>query len=90
MINHSVCVVTMDSGILHLAGTTDAWIVQLGSSIHPEFRAPYRQGSQDYKYRYVKGTCNLHCASDMKYYLRDWEVGYDGGTPIQSVPLIDS
>jgi|694.fasta_scaffold42219_6 autotransporter strand-loop-strand O-heptosyltransferase len=90
IINGAACVATMDSGILHLAGTTDTWIVQLGSSIHPEFRAPYRLGRQDYKYTYVAGGCNLFCASNMKYYLRDWEVGYNGGTPIQSVPLIDS
>lgn len=75
------CVVTMDSGILHLAGTTDTYILQLGSSIKPEYRAPYRKGSQSYKYEYINGKCNLHCASDLKYSLRDW--GH-----IQSVTLI--
>ena len=90
VINKAACVVTMDSGILHLAGTTDTWIVQLGSSIDPAFRAPYRKGNQSYKYEYVGGSCKLFCASNMKYYLRDWENGYDGGTPIQSVPLIDT
>jgi hypothetical protein len=80
----------MDSGLLHLAGTTDAEIIQLGSSINPEFRAPYRNGSQSYRYHYVKGPCNLFCASNLKYSLRDWEYGYSGGTPIQSVPLIDT
>lgn len=90
VIDKSACVVTMDSGILHLAGTTDTWIIQLGSSIDPEFRAPYRKGSQKYKYEHVGGSCNIFCASNMKYYLRDWEHGYDGGTPIQSVTLLDS
>lgn len=90
VISNSVCVVTMDSGILHLAGTTDTNIIQLGSSIDPEYRAPYRNGSQEYKYEYVGGGCKLFCASNMKYYLRDWANGYDGGTPIQSVPLIDT
>jgi autotransporter strand-loop-strand O-heptosyltransferase len=90
VINKAACVVTMDSGILHLAGTTDAWIVQLGSSIDPEFRAPYRMGSQSYKYEHVGGSCNIFCASNMKYYLRDWEHGYDGATPIQSVTLLDT
>jgi hypothetical protein len=33
ILNKSTCVVTMDSGILHLAGTTDTHILQLGSSI---------------------------------------------------------
>lgn len=90
IINKAKCVVTMDSGILHLAGTTDTHIVQLGSSIHPEFRAPYRHGKQSYKYSYVAGGCNLFCASNMKYSLRDWEFGYNGGTPLQSVTLIDT
>lgn len=90
VINKSVCVATMDSGILHLAGTTDTHIIQLGSSIDPEYRAPYRNGSQEYKYKYVGGECKLFCASNMKYSLRDWDNGYNGGTPIQSVTLIDT
>ena len=81
ILNKSICVVTMDSGVLHLAGTTNTYIVQLGSSIKPEYRAPYRNGSQGYKYSYVPGECKLHCASDLKYSLRDWE-------SIQSVTLI--
>lgn len=72
LINNSSCFVTMDSGLLHLAGTTDAEILQLGSSIDPEFRSPYRNGSQEYKYHYVSGGCGLHCASDMKYGVREW------------------
>jgi ADP-heptose:LPS heptosyltransferase len=71
LINNSMCFVTMDSGLLHLAGTTDAEIIQLGSSINPEFRVPYRNGSQEYKYHYVRGGCGLHCASDMKYGVRE-------------------
>lgn len=83
IINDAECVVTMDSGILHLSGTTDTHIIQLGSSINPRFRAPYRYGSQDYKYSYVSGACQIHCASDLYYSLRDW------GT-IQSVTLINT
>jgi hypothetical protein len=68
MMNHqAMCVVTMDSGILHVAGTTDVNLIQLGSSIDPKLRAPYRQGSQAYKYQYVKGSCDLFCSSNMKY-----------------------
>lgn len=66
------CFITMDSGLLHLAGTTDCEILQLGSSINPEFRAPYRNGSQEYKYHYVRGGCGLNCASDMKHGVREW------------------
>lgn len=43
ILNNAKCVVTMDSGVLHLAGTTDTHIIQLGSSIHPYYRAPYRK-----------------------------------------------
>lgn len=72
LMNKCSCFVTMDSGLLHLAGTTDCEILQLGSSINPEFRSPYRHGSQEYKYHYVNGGCELHCASDMKYGVREW------------------
>lgn len=72
LISKSICFITMDSGLLHLAGTTDADIIQLGSSINPEFRAPYRNGGQTYKYHYIRGTCPLMCASDMKYGVKEW------------------
>jgi FkbM family methyltransferase len=71
--------ITMDSGLLHLAGTTDTHIIMLGSSIHPKFRMPYRNDTQDYKMSYVKGPCDIFCASNMKYSLKEWG-------SIQSVP----
>lgn len=83
ILNESRCVITMDSGVLHLAGTTDSHIIQLGSSINPRFRAPYRFSSQEYKYSYVPGSCLIHCASDLSYSLRDWG-------NIQSVTLINT
>jgi autotransporter strand-loop-strand O-heptosyltransferase len=90
IINNASAVVTMDSGILHLAGTTETHIIQLGSSINPFYRAPYRKGGQDYRYSHIAGSCNLFCASNMRYYLRDWEFGYSGATPLQNIPLIDT
>jgi ADP-heptose:LPS heptosyltransferase len=72
IINHAMAVVTMDSGILHIAGCTDTWIIQLGSSIDPIFRTPYRNGSQSYKYDYVFGSCRINCASNMKYGIKQW------------------
>jgi ADP-heptose:LPS heptosyltransferase len=66
LLNESLCVITMDSGILHFAGTTDTYIIQLGSSINNKLRAPYRNGSQDYKYKYISGPCGIFCASNMK------------------------
>jgi len=71
MMNHRAkAVVTMDSGILHIAGTTDVEIIQLGSSIDPKLRAPYRKGSQNYKYKYIAGGCGLFCSSNMAYNVR--------------------
>jgi len=70
ILNKSTVVITMDSGILHLAGMTDAAIIQLGSSIDPRFRAPYRNNRQNYKYKYISGDCKLLCASDMTYYMK--------------------
>ena len=70
VINKSEMIITMDSGILHLAGTTNTHILQLGSSVEPRLRAPYRNGNQKYKYSYVLGDCNKFCCSDMKYCIR--------------------
>ena len=72
VINGSECLITMDSGPLHLAGTTDVEIIQLGSAINPKFRAPYRHGSQDYKYHYLGGTCDLFCNSNLFYNVKEW------------------
>lgn len=70
VLNKSDMVITMDSGILHLAGTTDTYIIQLGSSIDPRLRAPYRKDTQDYKYSYILGDCHIFCSSNMKYNIR--------------------
>ena len=69
LINNAAVVITMDSGILHLAGTTETPILELGSPINPEFRRPYRKTS---KHIYVRGGCGLHCSSNMKYALEYW------------------
>lgn len=71
MNNEASAIVTMDTGILHLAGTTDINIIQLGSSIHPKYRAPYRKGTQNYKYAYVAGSCTKFCSSNMKYGVKE-------------------
>jgi FkbM family methyltransferase len=72
VINRSQCLITMDSGPLHLAGTTDVEIIQLGSAINPKLRAPYRNGRQDYKYHYLEGTCDLFCNSNLFYNIKEW------------------
>jgi len=72
LMQKSICTVTMDSGMLHLAGTTDANIIQLGSSVHWKLRAPFRNGSQEYKFHYIDGDCKIACASDMRYGVKEW------------------
>ena len=80
MMNHKArAIITMDSGLLHIAGTTDVNIIQLGSSIDPKLRAPYRKGTQDYKYTYVGGGCDIFCSSNMKYNVKEHRT-------IQAVP----
>jgi len=74
-INNSIATITIDSGILHLAGTTDTNIITLGSPTHPYYRLPYRNGSQDYKQYYVKGSCDIFCQSDLKYHAPDYTLG---------------
>lgn len=73
LINSAKMLVTSDSGPLHLAGTTDTWIIQLGSARNPEFSAPYRNGSQDHKYIHVGGECNLFCINNLKYTVKEWK-----------------
>jgi len=81
LINKAMCFVTMDSGLLHLAGTTKTPIIHLGSSIKPEFRMPYRFGNHQSRclvqnnklvYYYIRGMCGLECGSDMKYGVKQW------------------
>lgn len=71
-INNSVATITTDSGILHLAGTTDTNIIVLGSPIDPWYRMPYRNGTQDYKQKFVSGECKIFCQSDLKYNAPDY------------------
>lgn len=66
-INNSVATITMDSSILHLAGTTDTQIIVLGTPTNPFYRLPYRKGSQSYKQTFVSGGCTIFCQSDLKY-----------------------
>lgn len=69
ILSHAGCVFTVDSGLLHLAATTDAPIVQIGSSIHPAYRKVIRPV---FKYQYVGGECTKFCASDMSYGVKEW------------------
>ena len=71
IINRAEKFITMDTGLLHLAGCTNTEIVQLGSSINYKFRAPFRMGSQEYRYTYVGGDCDIFCASDLKYAVKE-------------------
>jgi len=72
LMQKSIATVTMDSGMLHLAGTTDCELIHLGSSVDWRLRAPFRKGTQQYKYHYVDGDCKIACASDMRYGVKEW------------------
>jgi len=72
IINGASCIITSDSGPLHLAGTTDTRIIQLGSAIDWRFRAPYRKGTQKYKYEHIGGSCQLFCNSNLFYNVQGW------------------
>lgn len=72
LLNNAKLFITFDSGLLHLAGTTDTFILQLGSAKDPRFSSPYRKGSRNYKYMYIKGNCDLFCTNNMKYGIKEW------------------
>jgi len=72
VISKSSVLITMDTGPLHIAGCTDTHILQLGSATHPLLRIPYRNNTQNYKYDFVGGSCNIFCNSDLKYNVREW------------------
>ena len=72
VINDSHMLITMDTGPMHIAGLTDTHILQIGGAQHPSFRAPYRKGSQSYKYTFVGGSCNIFCNTDLKYNIKEW------------------
>jgi len=70
ILNKSDALITFDTGIFIFAGSTDTFIIQLGSPGFPIFHAPYRNGSPDYKFEHIGGECELACYSDPKYTLQ--------------------
>lgn len=72
VINGSQCIVTMDSGPLHLASCTDAHIIQLGSAINPTFKRFYRNGDWKHKYHFLGGACTLFCNTNLFYNVKEW------------------
>lgn len=72
LINDAKLFISFDTGPLHLAGTTNADILHLGSAKDPRLIAPYRNGRQDYKYKYLKGSCDIYCTNNLKYSIKEW------------------
>ena len=72
VINNSTILITMCSGAMNIGGCTDTHILQVGSAQNPLLRAPYRKGSQDYKYHFVGGSCNIFCNMDLRYNVLEW------------------
>ena len=72
VINGSQCIITMDSGPLHLASCTDTHIIQLGSAINPAFKRFYRNGDWKHKYHFLGGSFQLFCNTNLFYNVREW------------------
>jgi FkbM family methyltransferase len=72
VIDGAECLVTMDSGPLHLASCTDTHIIQLGSAINPAFKRFYRRGDWKYKYHFLGGSCGLFCNTNLSYNVKVW------------------
>lgn len=75
VISNCEVVITTNSGLLPFVGTTDSNLIQIGGAIDPYYRTPYRNGSQNYKHKFVGGSCKIFCQSDLKY-------NYDGKNKI--------
>lgn len=82
IIKNGKILISMDSGPMHIAGCTDTHILQIGSAIHPLLRIPYRNNTQNYKYSFVGGSCNLFCNSNLKYNVKEW--GHINAVPPQT------
>lgn len=54
LVSVSRCFVANDSGMIHVAGTTDTKIVGLFTTAKGEYRMPYRQGQMGYNCRILK------------------------------------
>ena len=67
IIKNAEACITMNTGIVHLAGCTDTRIICIGSSINPYWYAPYRKGTQSHKFLHVNGECLAFCASNAKW-----------------------
>jgi len=72
ILNNAFALISVDSGPIHLAGTTDVNIIQIGASTRYEKTAPYRKGTQNYKFHHVGGECKIFCATDIKYSVKEW------------------
>ncbi len=73
ILNGAQLFISLDSGPIHLAATTDTHIIQIGSAQDPRLSMPFRHGVQNYKFTYIKGTCDIFCTSNLKYSVKEWD-----------------
>ena len=71
VLNNAFGLISFDSGPIHLAGCTDTNIFQIGSSIRWEKTAPYRKGTQLYKFHFIGSDCKIFCGTDPKYSVKE-------------------
>ena len=69
VINQSSAFVSFDTGMYILAGTTKAQIFLINSYFEPHWHKPFRNGSYDYKFDVIEGSCSEKCMSNFKYYI---------------------
>lgn len=72
VINDAKILITMCSGAMNIGGCTDTHILQIGSAQNPLLRIPYRKNTQNYKYDFVGGSCNIFCNMDLRYSVKEW------------------
>jgi ADP-heptose:LPS heptosyltransferase len=71
IINQSSAFVSFDTGMYILAGTTKAQIFLINSYFEPHWHKPFRNGSYDYKFDLIDGSCSEKCMSNFKYYITE-------------------
>lgn len=69
LINQSSAFVSFDTGMYILAGSTKTQIFLIDSYFEPHFHKPFRNGSYDYKFEVIEGSCSEKCMSNFKYYI---------------------
>jgi ADP-heptose:LPS heptosyltransferase len=91
----SLCkfVITMDSGLLHLALSTDINIIAMFTVIDPQFRKAWRHGSFDYKLQVIPPNGDCYYCSNLKQDIIKKGQSYTQcplGLSVQCLPTVEA